>query len=243
MPAHTYKGNNTGSTANPADITSTQLTADLNQFTSLLQGMAPASGGGTTNYLRADGSWAAPAGVGTVTSIGVSVPAFLSVTPSTITSNGTFAISLSGTALPIANGGTGQTTAAAAFNALNPMTTTGDILYESATNVASRLAVGTTGQVLTVVAGVPAWANAGSSNYRAGTTSLSSGVSTVTVTFSSALGSTPSVTATLLNTTDTSVQYEPVTITAVSTTAFTVKFNGPTGTANYSLSWIAMINN
>lgn len=59
MAAHTYKGNNTGSTADPIDVTSTQLTADLNQFTSSLQGLVPASGGGTTNYLRADGTWAA----------------------------------------------------------------------------------------------------------------------------------------------------------------------------------------
>jgi hypothetical protein len=35
-------------------------TADLDLFTSLLQGLAPASGGGTTNYLRADGTWDAP---------------------------------------------------------------------------------------------------------------------------------------------------------------------------------------
>jgi hypothetical protein len=60
MAAHTYKGNNTGSTADAADITATQLTADLNTFTSSLQGLAPSSGGGTTNFLRADGTWAAP---------------------------------------------------------------------------------------------------------------------------------------------------------------------------------------
>ena len=46
-------------------------------------------------------------GSGTVTSIGMTVPSFLSVTPATITSSGTFALSYSGTALPIANGGTG----------------------------------------------------------------------------------------------------------------------------------------
>lgn len=72
MAAHTYKGNNTGSTANAADITSTQLTADLNAFTSTLQGLVPASGGGTTNFLRADGSFAAPTGSGgTVTAVSV----------------------------------------------------------------------------------------------------------------------------------------------------------------------------
>jgi hypothetical protein len=46
---------------------------------------------------------------GTVTSVAASVPAFLSVSGSPITSSGTLAVSLSGTALPVANGGTGQT--------------------------------------------------------------------------------------------------------------------------------------
>lgn len=50
----------------------------------------------------------------------------------------------SGTALAIGNGGTGQTTAAAGYNALSPMTTLGDIEYESGANTASRLAGNTT---------------------------------------------------------------------------------------------------
>ena len=42
--------------------------------------------------------------------------------------------------------------------ALNPETTLGDIAYRSSTaNTKTRLAIGTTGQVLTVSAGVPAW--------------------------------------------------------------------------------------
>ncbi len=49
---------------------------------------------------------------GTVTSVGMTVPAFLSVTPASITSSGTFAVTLSGTALPIVNGGTGSTATA-----------------------------------------------------------------------------------------------------------------------------------
>jgi hypothetical protein len=48
---------------------------------------------------------------GTVTSIGVSVPAFLSVSGSPVTGAGTIAIAYSGTPLPVANGGTGATTA------------------------------------------------------------------------------------------------------------------------------------
>jgi len=44
---------------------------------------------------------------------------------------------------------------------LNPSTTLGDIEYRSATaNTNTRLAIGTTGQVLTVAAGVPSWATA-----------------------------------------------------------------------------------
>jgi len=42
---------------------------------------------------------------------------------------------------------------------LNPETTTGDIAYRSATaNTNTRLAIGSSGQVLTVAGGVPSWA-------------------------------------------------------------------------------------
>jgi len=64
MPALTLKGNNTGGSTDPADLTATQVTAMLDLFTSTLRGLVPLSGGGTTNFLRADGSWAAPAGGG-----------------------------------------------------------------------------------------------------------------------------------------------------------------------------------
>jgi hypothetical protein len=57
---------------------------------------------------------------GTVTSVAATVPSFLSISGSPITSSGTLAITYSGTALPIANGGTGETTANTAFNALAP---------------------------------------------------------------------------------------------------------------------------
>lgn len=49
----------------------------------------------------------------------------------------------------IANGGTGQTTAGAAFNALSPITTKGDLIAGSGTNSAARLGVGSDGYVLT----------------------------------------------------------------------------------------------
>jgi hypothetical protein len=47
---------------------------------------------------------------GTVTSVAATVPSFLSISGSPITTSGTLAISYSGTALPVANGGTGVTT-------------------------------------------------------------------------------------------------------------------------------------
>jgi hypothetical protein len=96
---------------------------------------------------------------GTVTSVAMSVPTFLNVAGSPITGSGTFAVTLSGTALPIANGGTSQTTASAAFNALSPMTTLGDIIYGGAVGAGTRLGIGTAGQVLTVNSGAtaPQW--------------------------------------------------------------------------------------
>lgn len=60
----TFKGRTTAGTGNVEDLTTAQATALLNQFTSSLQGVVPASGGGTTNFLRADGTWAAPGGGG-----------------------------------------------------------------------------------------------------------------------------------------------------------------------------------
>lgn len=84
---------------------------------------------------------------GTVTSVAASVPAFLSISGSPITTSGTLAITLSGTALPVANGGTGSTTAF----------TTGSVVFAGASgvytqnnssffwdNTNNRLGIGTT---------------------------------------------------------------------------------------------------
>lgn len=48
----------------------------------------------------------------------------------------------------IANGGTGQTSAASAFNALSPLTTAGDLLYGGTAGIGTRLAAGTATQLL-----------------------------------------------------------------------------------------------
>ena len=89
-----------------------------------LTGTVPVANGGTgtaTPSLVAgtsvtiSGTWpnqtinATGSGFGTVTSVGMTVPSFLSVAGSPVTTSGTLAVTLSGTALPIANGGTGTT--------------------------------------------------------------------------------------------------------------------------------------
>ena len=62
LSASAFVGSN--SSKNLVSLSAATATSYLNQFTSLLQGVVPASGGGTTNFLRADGNWAA-AGVST----------------------------------------------------------------------------------------------------------------------------------------------------------------------------------
>ena len=69
----TIKGRITALTGDPEDLSGTQATTLLDSFTSALQGVVPGSGGGTANFLRADGTWAAPPGGGTDELVGVSV--------------------------------------------------------------------------------------------------------------------------------------------------------------------------
>jgi hypothetical protein len=66
MAAHTYKGNNTGSTANATDLTATQLTAELNVFGASLKGLVPAASGSPSSakYLSEDGTFTTPASGG-----------------------------------------------------------------------------------------------------------------------------------------------------------------------------------
>ena len=150
----------TGTTYNGSTAITINATGSGGTVTSVT-GTAPiASSGGTTpaisisqattstnGYLSStDWNTFNNKGSGSVTSVAATVPAFLSITGSPITTTGTLAISLSGTALPAINGGTAQT----AY-------TTGDILYASATNTLSKLAVGTNGYHLTVTSGVPTW--------------------------------------------------------------------------------------
>jgi hypothetical protein len=80
------------------------------------------------------------------------------VVSSSLTSVGTIATGTwNGTTIAIANGGTGKTTKTEAFDALSPMTTSGDIIYGGTSGTGTRLAKGTDGQVLTLASGLPSW--------------------------------------------------------------------------------------
>ena len=107
---------------------------------------------GTTGYgtsgqvLTSAGSAAAPTWTtpsnGSVTSVAATVPSFLSVSGSPITTSGTLALTYSGTALPVLNGGTGVTTSTGSgSNVLNtsPTLTTPAITGGTISNLTQEL--------------------------------------------------------------------------------------------------------
>jgi len=57
-----FLGRISGGAGDVEELTGTQATTLLDIFTDALKGLAPASGGGTTNFLRADGTWAPTSG-------------------------------------------------------------------------------------------------------------------------------------------------------------------------------------
>lgn len=88
---------NAAITVGSSPITSAgTISLTANTFTTSTLGVVPASGGGTTNFLRADGTWAAPAGgAGTVTSVTVNGTAGrITSSGSPITTSGAITVDL-----------------------------------------------------------------------------------------------------------------------------------------------------
>jgi hypothetical protein len=90
-----------------------------------------------------------------------------------------------GSAIGIAYGGTGQTTASAAFNALSPITTTGDLIIGNGTNSATRLGIGANSYVLTSNGTTASWAapTTSSSSYTRTSFTATGGQTTFSVTY------------------------------------------------------------
>jgi len=114
-----------GALENPSAIPAANISGAVGSATNLAGGsngtIPYQSASGTTQMLAvgtagqvltsagaAAPTWSAPAATG-VTSVAATVPSIFSIAGSPITSTGTLAMTYSGTALPIANGGTGTT--------------------------------------------------------------------------------------------------------------------------------------
>jgi len=122
----------------------------------------------TSAGTNAEMTWTTPV-TGTVTSVAMSVPAFLSIAGSPITTTGTLAVTLSGTALPVLNGGTGTTTS----------TGTGNVVLSSTPTLTTPVLGAATGTSLVVSGAITT--SAGAISASAGTVTGTQLISTIAI--------------------------------------------------------------
>ena len=137
------------------DVTTTAASGSQSKATtvSAIQGTTVSGTTGTGNVVFS----AAPTFTGTANFAAIIASSTVAATGAISGSN----LSAAGHAaldLQIANNLSDVASAATAFKNISPLTTAGDIIFENATPAPARLAIGSTGNVLTVVAGLPAWA-------------------------------------------------------------------------------------
>ena len=96
--------------------------------------------------------WVPGSGSGTVTSVSMSVPSFLSVSPSKITSSGVFEISLSDESLPVSSGGTGLTSLGLANQILTVNEEGTNLIYKTLDPSVKSISLSTSTPFITVSA-------------------------------------------------------------------------------------------
>lgn len=124
---------NSGTTTAALGLKTATTTVSISGATAPTNGQALIATSSTTATWQTLGG-----GSGTVTSVAMTVPSFLSISGSPITTSGTLALSLSGTALPISSGGTNSTTA---LNNNRIMQSSSGTISEAAAITASRLLI------------------------------------------------------------------------------------------------------
>lgn len=166
----TFKGNISGGAAAPSDLTATQVTANLNNLVGDsgaggTKGLAPAPAAGDAaagKFLKADGTWTAPAGAGDVvgpaSSINGQIARFsgttgklLTATPATISNSdvdaaAAIAYSKLNLATSIVNADI-NASAAIAFSKLASLTS-GNIIVGSAGNVPTSVAMSSEASII-----------------------------------------------------------------------------------------------
>jgi hypothetical protein len=110
-------------------------------------------------------------GTGTVTSVGLTAPSIFNVSGSPVTTSGTLALTYSGTALPLLNGGTGATTADAALTNLGA-TAQGKLLFGITNTVSDKFIKVNTNNTITLL-------NAADTRTAIGATTLGSNLFTL----------------------------------------------------------------
>lgn len=157
--------------AKAATLTNKTISGSSNTITNIPNGSTSATSANTpSTIVSRDGSGNFAAGTITAALSG-------NASTATLAAAATVAHSVDGV-VPIAFGGTGQSTKAPAFDALSPMTTAGDLIYGGVSGTGTRLPGGVDNQVLKYVGGTPTWSTFSNNgiNYISGNPDAESGL-------------------------------------------------------------------
>lgn len=171
MANNTIKGNVSGGTAAPTDLTVTQVKTLIGPFSTSTTGLVPASSGSgeSSKFLKGDGTWGTPT-VGAATSVANAVTFNNSGSGATsgTTFDGSTAVTISyNTIGAVKTDGTGASGTWSLSISGNASTATkasnisggsaGNLPYQSATDTTTYLSLGTQYKVLQAGASAPTW--------------------------------------------------------------------------------------